>query len=200
MLEWFLPYTVDVKKKYDLPDNFFLISNQFWIHKDHFTAFNALNAIKSKSDVVIVCTGVIEDYRRPNYAEEINQYLASNGLTERVKMLGHIPKRDQIEILKNSIALVQPTLFEGGPGGGCVYDAVSLGVPVILSDIPVNLEVVADNIWFFKAEDSIDLAEKMSFVLRTNIHRTTQEALLKMGQLNLEKLGDRLLEAISSVV
>ena len=49
------------------------------------------------------------------------------GINDDVEIVGHIPKLDQIALLKNSIAVIQPTLFEGGPGGGSAYDAISLG-------------------------------------------------------------------------
>ncbi len=193
--EWFDELEYDVREKYSLPDKFFMISNQFWIHKDHLTAFKAMISV----DVNIVCTGTMGDYRRPEYMDEINQFLDTNNLTKRVKLLGHISKRDQVEIMKKSIAVVQPTLFEGGPGGGCVYDAASLGVPVIMSDISVNMEVEAENIWYFKAGSSDDLAEKMRDFLQMEVSRPCKDRLLKMGQRNLEKLGDSLLEAVNCV-
>ena len=70
----------------------------------------------------------------------------------RIRILGLIPKYDQIQIMRGAVAVIQPTLFEGGPGGGAVYDAVSIGTPVILSDIPVNREVEAGRglIQFFR--------------------------------------------------
>ncbi len=199
MKNWLDPLPEDMIHKYELPSRYFLISNQFWVHKDHLTALKALADLNDFLDVSIVCTGTMEDYRKPEHIDELRAFIAGTGLSERVKLLGHIPKRDQIELMKEAIAVVQPTLFEGGPGGGCVYDAVSLGVPVILSDIPINQEVVVDNRWFFKAGDSGDLAAVMREVLNAKSLRPANEILLKRGQLNLEKLGDRLLEAVSCV-
>lgn len=195
LLEWFEDPPFDVQEKYSLPERFFLISNQFWIHKDHLTAFKALTSV----DSCMVCTGTMEDYRRPHYLAELERFLADADLTQRVKLLGHIPKRDQIEIMKKCVAVVQPTLFEGGPGGGSVYDAVSLGVPVILSDIPVNKEVIAANVRFFRAGDSEELAQRMRDVLKEEITRPSRDVLLEMGRTNLEKLGDCLLEAVHCV-
>lgn len=200
MQEWFLPHPEDIKTKYNLPKKYFLISNQFWIHKDHLTAFKALKKIRSESDINILCTGSLNDYRWPEHITELKKYLMDNGLTENVKLLGHIPKRDQIEIMKGSVAIVQPTLFEGGPGGGSVYDAVSLGIPAILSNIPINYEVTGDNIFYFKAGDYVDLANKMHVLLESTIYRPAQDILLKKGQENLARLGDCLMEAVNYIV
>lgn len=189
----------EVRTKYHLPSKYFLISNQFWIHKDHATAMRALKRVANIYNVSLVCTGAMDDYRHPGHLEVLKHFIDENRLTLWVQFLGHIPKRDQIEIMKDSLAVLQPTLFEGGPGGGCIYDAVSLGVPVIVSNIPVNKEVVAENVRFFDAGDDESLAAKMIEILETNIARPTQEKLLSMGQNNLSSLGDRLIEAIEYV-
>jgi len=194
---WFEPFDEDVRQKYGLPVKYFLISNQFWIHKDHPTALKAFRELaSSQDDIAFVFTGDMNDYRRPRYIDELRGFVAQNGLSDRVYFLGHIPKREQIEIMKDAVAVVQTTLFEGGPGGGCVYDAVSLGVPVILSDIPVNREVDAENVIFFTAGDALELSHKMRDVLTSKPVRQTNAALLEAGRCRLQALGSRLFEAI----
>jgi glycosyltransferase involved in cell wall biosynthesis len=111
-------------------------------------------------------------------------------------LLGHIPKRDQVEIMKNALAVVQPTLFEGGPGGGSVYDAACLGIPVILSDIAVNREVEADHLFFFEAGNCIDLAEKMMQLATLAPARSSRESLTSRGSERAERLGNALMAAI----
>ena len=123
------------------------------------------------------------------------------GILDRIHFLGHIPKQDQIGIMNGAIAVIQPTLFEGGPGGGAVYDAVAIGVPAILSDIPVNLEIVGEaNLLYFKAGDASDLTEKMKTVLTSPVKRSNPEELLETGRVRIEKLGETLIEAIKYVI
>lgn len=82
-------------------------------------------------------------------------------------MLGYISKLEQIEIMKNAIALIQPTQFEGDPGGCSVYEAISYGKSVIMSDILVNLEASGtEDVYYFKVGDSKDLALKMILLLK----------------------------------
>ena len=57
--------------------------------------------------------------------------------------------------MKNSLAIIQPTLFEGSPGGGVLEDAISIGVPAIISDIKVNLEAKKEVNIFFKNYSAI---------------------------------------------
>jgi glycosyltransferase involved in cell wall biosynthesis len=65
----------------------------------------------------------------------------------------------------NAKAILQPTLFEGGPGGGAVYEALGMGIPVVLSDISVNKEIENPLILFFESLNAVDLANKMIEVL-----------------------------------
>ena len=116
-------------------------------------------------DVSLICTGGTNDYRDPNYFEKLDSESARLGLRSRLRFLGHIPKRDQIELLNHALALVQPTLFEGGPGGGSTYEAVALGKRVLLSDLPGNLEIEGGDVRFFKCGDHVALSKLMEIVL-----------------------------------
>ena len=195
--QWFESSTDDVRRNYELPEKYFLISNQFWEHKDHMTAFRAMARLADFPDVSLVCTGTMEEPRRPSYIFELNDYIAEKGLTNRVRLLGHIPKQDQIGIMRGAVALVQPTLFEGSAGGGCTHDAVALGVPVILSDIPVNREADDPLVRFFRAGDCEELAAAMRLTLAEPVRPSSIDELIRRGKSNQEKLGDRLLEAVS---
>lgn len=197
--KWFEPGMIDVRFKYDLPKTYFLISNQFWIHKDHLTALRALSKIADNYDVGIVCTGAIEDYRHPGYLDELKEFISDNSLKDKVQILGHIPKRDQIEIMKNALSVLQPSLFEGGPGGGCIYDAASLGVPILVSNIPVNKEINAENVRFFDAGNVESLAVQMIEMIEAKVTRPSRENLLRVSQDNLSNLGNHLMSAITYV-
>ncbi|MFQ2389838.1 glycosyltransferase family 4 protein [Aeromonas dhakensis] len=194
--DWLAVDSLKIKKKYGLPQKYFLICNQFWIHKDHPTAFHAFARLASK-DVHLVCTGTLSDYRHPGYVEEQKALLDTLGISDRVHFLGHLPKFDQIGLLKGSIALVQPTLFEGGPGGGATYDAVSLGIPVLLSDIEVNQEIMTPEVYHFHQQNAEDLAQHMQKVLVQERKLPAADVLLSEGLIRQQQLGKALYDAIS---
>jgi glycosyltransferase involved in cell wall biosynthesis len=159
--EW-LQSVLDVRQRYGIDRPYFMVCNQFWIHKDHPTALRAFaRMIQRGGDALLVCTGQTVDQRQADYFSQIETLNEKLGVSFRVLMLGHIDKLDQIRLMRRSIALVQPTLFEGGPGGGSVYDATAIGTPAIVSDIPVNREIEADNVTFFPAGDDKALADIM---------------------------------------
>ena len=175
---WLHKLKINIFDKYKLPKKYFLISNQFWIHKSHITAFKALAEISKTDqfkDIHIVCTGTTNDCRFPNYFEELVEKTKKLKIDKKIIYLGLIPKREQIEIMKNSLAIIQPTLFEGGAGGGSFYDSISIGVPAIISNIKVNLEAKKEtNCYYFKTKNHKDLAHKMMKIIDNPPKRVTQ--------------------------
>lgn len=144
-------------------EQYFIVCNQFWKHKNHITVFKAfVEYCKNGGKSNLVCTGALEDYRNESYYKELKEFIDSSEYKSRIIITGYIEKSKQIELLYNSIALIQPTLFEGGPGGGAVYDAVALGKPVIMSDIKINFEVEWDKKTYFPKLDSSSLAKIMT--------------------------------------
>ena len=189
---WFSLEDVDIGK-YHLPEKYFLISNQFWLHKDHKTAFDALKLLHNEgyTEYHIVCTGKTDDYRDAGYFQRLLESLQKNKMEDYVHFLGYIPKRDQIKILCQSQAALQPTLFEGNPGGGIAYNAISLGVPIILSDIPVNLELKSPLAYFFKRHSPESLKEVIVSFIReySRCPLYSRMELIEQGEMRLKRLS-----------
>lgn len=186
---------------YPISAPYFIICNQFWKHKDHLTAFRALGELlRKRPDVSLICTGATNDYRDPSYFDSLATEAQKLGLGERLRFLGHIPKRDQIELLKNAVALVQPTLFEGGPGGGSTYEAVALGKRVLLSDIPVNLEIDGGDVRFFKSGNHIELSRLMIEALDESPVLAHPSVLLVRSRARLRRNGEAIWSSIRSAI
>lgn len=184
--------------RYGVRNPYFIICNQFWKHKDHATAFEAFAGFsRVHPGVDLVCTGETSDYRAPSYFAALKRSLSDTGIADRVHILGMIPKSDQIALVKGAIALIQPTLFEGGPGGGAVYDATSLGVRCLLSDIEVNRELAEPGIRFFAAGDAAALARLMDETASQpqGPHRD-MAALIELGRARRAACGVQLMAAI----
>jgi glycosyltransferase involved in cell wall biosynthesis len=164
--EWLNTDPASVCRQHGIGNSYFLVSNQFWIHKRHEIAIEGFARVASENQhVELVLTGATEDPRSPTRIEDIKALIARLGLTSRVHILGLIPKLEQIAIMQSAVAVVQPTSFEGGPGGGSVYDAIALGVPTIVSDIPVNREIEEFVSSYFPLDDVGALAKAMTMLL-----------------------------------
>ena len=159
--EWYSADPVPVQKKYSLPDRFFIISNQFWQHKNHLTVFHALNKLHKKSVFpTVVCTGHLHDHRWPDYSDTILQTIHKLNLSRQVFLLGLIPRADQIQLMRRSMAVIQPSRFEGW--STVVEDARVLGKTIFLSDIAVHKEQKHPHSIFFDP----DVSETLSSILK----------------------------------
>lgn len=200
---WFAQDPVTARQRYVISGPYFIVCNQFWKHKDHHTAFEAFALLaQQRSDLSLVCTGATSDHRDPRHFDRLQQLLRERGISDRVHILGLIPKGDQIALMRGAVALVQPTMFEGGPGGGAVYDAVALGVPCVVSDIPVNLEVDEPDVRFFRAQDVQSLRDAMSIALGEAACRVipSPDVLIARGLARRAKCGNILIQAAKAAI
>jgi glycosyltransferase involved in cell wall biosynthesis len=159
-IHWFDAEPATVVARYGLPNEYFLLPGQFWKHKNHRLAFEAVQLVRDHGiDVCLVCTGSTQDYRWPGYFAGLSADLDRLDLRRHVQILGIVPRDDYVQLLRAARAIVQPSLFEGW--SSIVEDARALGKPVILSDIPVHLEQAPGGASYFPRHDAAALADAM---------------------------------------
>jgi glycosyltransferase involved in cell wall biosynthesis len=196
--DWF-ETEVGVPARYGIEGPFFLCSNQFWKHKNHGLLLEAAAlARREGAPVRIVMTGATTDYRHPHHHAQLLQQIERTGIGEDVHLLGFIPKQDQLALMRAAVAVVQPSLFEGGPGGGAVYNAIALGRPAIVSDLPVNREIETKVAGFFDPGDPADLLRALRAVAAMDWLQETPDALLRAGQAGRRAFGQALHEAFAA--
>jgi glycosyltransferase involved in cell wall biosynthesis len=175
--EWHEMKTTEVLKRYNLPERFFLISNQFWQHKNHITVFRALEILQNRGIYpIIVCTGNLHDDRNKGYANTILESIEELGISEQVYLLGMISKSDQIQLLRATIAVIQPSLFEGW--STIVEESKYFGQKIILSDLSVHIEQNPCGGIFFKRDSPDQLSEILANCWNTVGEKINQEKLL----------------------
>jgi glycosyltransferase involved in cell wall biosynthesis len=145
-------------QRYGIPEKYLYLPNQFWTHKNHITVFRALARLKREHGIAIplVCTGNQSDYRNASHFEGLLRFLRDEGLIDQVHLLGLLPRRDQVGVLRSAAAVVQPSLFEGW--STVVEDVRAVGRPLYLSDIPVHREQAPRGAAYFSAESEDELA------------------------------------------
>lgn len=154
----------EVQLKYGLPDAFLICCNQFWTHKNHVQLFRALALVAhSGNRIHLVCTGSTTDYRFKEYFSKLTGLLEQLGIADLVHILGIIPRSEQIQLVRRSLAVVQPSLFEGW--STVVEDARALGKTLILSDLAVHREQDPDFTVYFDRNDADSLAAVIRKVL-----------------------------------
>ena len=151
--------------KYNLPPLYIILCNQFWIHKDHLTAFKAAAKLKREGLTVhLVCTGPTHDNRHPEFFPKLKAQIKELGIEEQVHILGMIPRVDQVCLIRASKAVLQPSQFEGW--STVIEDARALGKPTIASNFSVHIEQDAPGSTFFRMGDADDCAQAIAYRLR----------------------------------
>ena len=200
--DWFALDNAAARQKYAVDARYLMICNHFWMHKDHATALRAfaqLVAMPKHADLQLVMTGETSDFRDPKHFASILALIETLGIADRCRIVGLIPKHDQIALLRGAALLLQPTRYEGGPGGGSLYEALGLGLPAVVSDIDVNLEAASDGVTYFRFGDVDDLLHQLQVVLDTPRSAADSTELLDRAQQRLEHMGHTILDFLQAM-
>jgi glycosyltransferase involved in cell wall biosynthesis len=150
-----------MKLKYRLPDDYFIISNSFLKHKNHIIVLEALALLKKQNKPVnLIFTGKMEVYPDQVHLDKLKKIIGENQLQDNVKLLGVIPRGDQLSIMVNARAVLQPSKFEGW--NTTIEDAKSLQLPVIASDLEVHKEQLGEKGIYFNPDQAESLADVLS--------------------------------------
>ncbi len=153
--------TSEVMSKYAVtPNKYYFCANQFWVHKNHLTLFEAIRILRDTGHPIsLLCSGNNTDYRSKDYYPTLLNFIHENNLSDNIRLLGLINRDEQLSLMKECRALIQPSLFEGWSTS--IEEAKSMDKFMILSDLPVHKEQATQNVLFFKRDNPQDLASKI---------------------------------------
>ncbi len=170
----------EIKRKYCINKPYLFCANQFWMHKNHLFLFKAFKSAKEKGfDVQLVCSGKISDYRNKEYGQTLMSYIKEEHLENDILLLGFIDRKEQLCLMKNSYAIVQPSLFEGW--STVVEDAKCLNKFIFLSNLNVHLEQNPINVSYFDPRNEDDLVDKFLKVKPTSFEQNYQNSVRDFG-------------------
>ena len=183
-----------VAQRLGLPDRFFLISNTICRHKNHRTVFEALRILRDKGlHANIVCTGKKEDYRDPLFFPDLVRSVRDSRLEGQIHFVGSVPRSEHIALLRQCVAVVQPSEFEGW--GFSISDAKALGKNILASDIPVHHEHCAPRTTFVPTHDPYVWAEALTRLWLTGNQGPdplAEEEALLVSELEASRVGREL--------
>jgi glycosyltransferase involved in cell wall biosynthesis len=160
-----IPNITVLNEKYAISEPYFIVPNQFWVHKNHITLLKAVSLLKKKGyPVTVIATGNPFDYRRPTYFNFLQNKIKEFDIGDNFRVLGIVPYNDLQSLMIHSVAIINPSLFEGWSTS--VEEAKSLNLTVILSDISVHREQDPEKGLFFSPTDANQLADMMIKTLR----------------------------------
>jgi hypothetical protein len=122
----------NIKKKYNIKNNFYFYPAQFWEHKNHIIILKCVQKLNKKGiNLYFIFCG-----RDKGNLKFIRKKISEYKINSNIKILNYIEDKDVWALYKLSKALVMPTYF--GPTNIPPVEAWSLNVPVIYSSYLKN--------------------------------------------------------------
>ena len=147
-----------LESKYNFKGRYFFLPNQFWAHKNHKIAFEAIKISMVESpEILLLCSGLLMDNRNEKYINSIKDFISDNKLEKNIRFLGLIPYEDVKLLMVHCNAVVNPSYFEGWSSS--VEESKSMGKEMILSNIPVHHEQAGSIADFFDYDDALSLSK-----------------------------------------
>lgn len=155
-----IPTLDEIKEKYSIQTPYFHLPNQFWLHKNHSAVIDAISKLKEQGErMTVLVTGNNSGYRKSDYYQSILAHVEKCGVSEEFRMIGVVPYSDLIALMRYSVALINPSFFEGW--SSTVEESKALGKQIILSDIAVHREQAPERGVYFKPNKPEELAIAM---------------------------------------
>lgn len=154
-----------LKKKLGLPIDkiLFIVSGSMIPRKNPKLIIETFNRFKQKSVALIFIGG-----------GKLNKILSENNQNKNICFFNHV--FNVAEYLKSSDFYISASSSEGLPNS--VLEAMSSGLPTILSDISSHKEIVGNHYpYLFKENDSDDLLKKMRQIIEDDYETLSQAGL-----------------------
>jgi glycosyltransferase involved in cell wall biosynthesis len=147
-----------IVKRYNIPEKFIYLPNQFWKHKNHIVVFEALKILKDKGIYpFVVMTGNPVDSRNPLFFADLTRKISELGIRDQIAILGLVPHNDVYMLIRQAAFVLNPSLFEGW--STTVEECKSVGKKMVLSDLTVHREQNHYAAKYFNPKSPEELAE-----------------------------------------
>lgn len=151
----------EIRKKYNLPENFLLYTGVWREHKNlvrMITAFSILVRKKIVPNLELVIAG-----KEDPFYPEVKETIQSLGLEKSVKLVGFVPTADLSPLYSAANAYVFPSLYEGF--GFPPLEAMSTKTPVAASKTSSIPEVCGNAALYFDPYQVSDMSQKIEQLL-----------------------------------
>lgn len=137
---------------------YFLYVGNVYPHKNTDNLIKAFKILIEKEKVKLIFAGS-DDYFYSRLKKQSSKLIKE----ENIIIKENISDSELSGLYRNAVALVRPSFMEGFSLPP--LEAMSMGCLVLASDIPVHKEILKDVPYYFNPSDSVDLNQKMNYVL-----------------------------------
>lgn len=178
-------------------EKYILFPSQFWVHKNHSYIIKTAEFLRKKNYYIkfILC-GAIIDHKSKNYFQKIIEEIKKRKVEKYFKILGEINNTQLRKLQKKSLAMVNPSLYEGW--STINEEAKVLGKFIFLSNIKGHIEQNNHGGILFSYKKENDLSKKIIHFVNNNIYRKEKEIYLKNFKEN-QRIQSEMIETIKKV-
>jgi glycosyltransferase involved in cell wall biosynthesis len=132
---------------------YLLYPGQFWAHKNHAAALDALAELRSRGETMsLVLVGSDK-----GQLEHVRAQVQERGLENAVHILGYVEEDELVCLYQHAHALLYTSRF--GPENLPPLEALALGCPAIVADVPGAAEQLGDAAFVVDAADPSAVAD-----------------------------------------
>lgn len=164
------------------PQKYIFAMGRFVPEKNFHHLINAFSSIENKGEYKLVLAGDADF--EDDYSKRLKDLAKKNG----VVLTGFIKGEKLYELLTHAALFVLPSSHEGLPIS--LLEAMSYQLPVIVSDIPANLEVKLPSNCYFQTGNEQELIEKLQEKLLTEQPRIDYP----MGNYSWDVIAEKTIE------
>lgn len=171
-----------IKDKYNLPERFVLYVGDVNYNKNVLGLCKACKLAKTPL-VIAGKQAASKDFDRAHPENKpLVRLLKDYGEDPDVMRIGFVPDEDLVGVYNLANIYCQPSFYEGF--GLPVLEAMASGCPVVASRTQALVEIAEPGAIFADPKDSVDIAEKISLLLKDSTLRTQ---LIETGKVIVKK-------------
>lgn len=167
----------NLKNERLIKSKYFLYVGNAYPHKNLELLINAFNDLKSETKLVFVGK---EDL----FYKRLKEIIHAINLDTKIIFIGEANDAQLNNLYKHAEALIFPSVMEGF--GLPAIEALSLGCPVIASDIPVFHEILGKFPIYFNPNSTVDLTNKIKEI---DDHPQTKKIIFDLTKYNWAKMA-----------
>ena len=169
-----------VLNKYKLaPQKYFIFCSSWWKNKNHGALMQAFNKFAQKNtEIKLILVG--------KYPSKFKSRPISDFRSDRLIISGFVPDEELGILLKNALAFIHPSVYEGF--GMPIVEAMANGIPVACSNVASLPEVAGSAALFFDPFDTDSITQAMH---RLADDPQLRKDLIRKGYEQAKKYSDR---------
>lgn len=185
----------DVKRHYNLPENYYLFVSALVKHKNIGRIIESLALLPKEIQYPLVVVGKETAYKK-HLLEIIKKY----GLHDKVLFIDYVQQAHLPSIYRQAKLLIWPSLFEGF--GIPIIEALFCKLPVITSNVGCFPEVGGEGACYVNPESSSDIASGIELVITNSgkYAEMQEKGYAHVQKFHIKKTTAHLLELYSNLL